>query len=239
MDAVEDRLLLLPVEMITKDPWKVPVELLDLLAWEHSVDVWDSSWDESIKRGVIAVSAEVHRFKGTPYAVKKAMEVFGVEVELVEWWQPVGSGVPGTYKVTAYATNPLNGDDELVVDGPVISAMKQVLATTAPVSRTWELQIGAQIDVPAYVGVWPKTQIVAVAEYRIDPPPVSIVAANQTVVPTVRLSADLTAVAPTATEADGPASGTWEFDGSVITSIPDDHGWAFDGSVITSIPPSS
>lgn len=171
LDILEERLFGLPVQMITKDPWTVDVALLDYLAWEHSVDVWDLDWPDDVKRGVIAASSEVHRFKGTPYGIRLALLSFGVDVELVEWWQPEGSGVPGTFTARAFVTDPLNGSEEFIVTSPVVAAMKAMLNGVSPVSRGWALQLGVRAFAHVYVGAFSQTHITAEARYLIDPPP--------------------------------------------------------------------
>ncbi len=56
------------------NPWKCPAPLLPWLAWQLSVDTWDSGWSELAKREVIAASIEVHRRKGSVASVKRAIE---------------------------------------------------------------------------------------------------------------------------------------------------------------------
>jgi len=138
LDILEERLFDLPVQMITKDPQWADPGLLDHLAWEHSVDVWDPTWPESIKRDVIAISAEVHRFKGTPYAIKAALSVFDVDTDLLEWWEPEGitDGLqPGSFRVTAYVDRSLYGANESSVSTAMVHALSSVVQRAAPVSR--------------------------------------------------------------------------------------------------------
>lgn len=168
MDILEERLFALPVGMITKDPWQVPESLLDHLAWENSVDIWDFGWSEEVKRNVIAVAAEVHRYKGTPYGIKKALSVFGVTVELEEWWQAGVNGTPGTFTARLFVTNPLDGSDELELSDAVVKAMKAVLYATAPVSRRADLQVGVQVTPASYVGVHFGAYVKATAVGRTD-----------------------------------------------------------------------
>jgi phage tail protein, P2 protein I family len=82
-----------PVDQLWS-PERVPAALLGYLAWALSVDEWDSSWAESRKRSVIADSVMVHRRKGTPWAVKRTLELMGY----------------GTADLTEYATMPKIGD---------------------------------------------------------------------------------------------------------------------------------
>lgn len=192
LDILEERLFALPVAMITKDPMTVSEALLDHLAWENSVDAWDTEWPEAIKRAVIAVSAEVHQYKGTPYGIKTALKAFGVDVELVEWFEPDGSGVPGTFTARAFVTDPLDGSDELVVTSPIVSAMKAMLNSVAPVSRGWSLELGVRVQSPFYVGAFLVTRLEATAGYQIEPPPLSIVSASFAVIPQTQIKTTLT-----------------------------------------------
>ena len=55
------------------------------LAWALSVDDWNKDWSEARKREVIAASVEIHRRKGTPWAVLRALEVLGYQsAQLIE-----------------------------------------------------------------------------------------------------------------------------------------------------------
>lgn len=55
------------------NPHTCPVELLPWLAWAFGVDEWDSTWDEDIKRQVVASSLEIRKHKGTVWAVRQAL----------------------------------------------------------------------------------------------------------------------------------------------------------------------
>ena len=88
MDLLESRLHGLPVDAITKDPALVPVEMLDVLAWELSVDDWDESWPEAKKRSVLLSAHNVHRYKGTRFGVLAALAAMGYgQARIVEGWQ--------------------------------------------------------------------------------------------------------------------------------------------------------
>lgn len=143
LDILEERLFSLPVQMIVKDPATADVGMLDHLAWEYSVDVWDLDWPEDVKRDVIAIAAEVHRHKGTPFAIKRALEAFDVRTELLEWFDdPDGNG-PGTFKVTAYVGRSLSGTQDIFINEAMVRAMIAVVERTAPVSRGFDMIVGA------------------------------------------------------------------------------------------------
>lgn len=145
LDRLEERLFGLPVQMINKDPYTVDVALLDHLAWEYSVDVWDLDWPEDIKRDVIAASIEVHRFKGTPFAIKRALKAFDVYTEFLEWFEPeaVDLGMKrGSFRVTAYAGRALFDPSSDRINERMVHAMTAVVQRVAPVSRKLEFRLG-------------------------------------------------------------------------------------------------
>lgn len=89
----------LPSIQVIKDIDHVPPHFLPFLAWQKSVDYWDDSWQDALKRKVIKESRNMHRLKGTPAAIKKALEPFGYEVTLIEWFDAVPNLVPGTFNL--------------------------------------------------------------------------------------------------------------------------------------------
>ena len=89
----------LPSIRIIKDIDQVPSQFLPFIAWQKSVDYWDENWQEALKRKVIKESRALHRLKGTPAAIKKALEPFGYEVTLIEWFKVEPNLVPGTFNL--------------------------------------------------------------------------------------------------------------------------------------------
>ena len=79
------------------NPDTCPAELLPYLAWSLSVDRWDSKWLEGTKRAAIRASYVIHSRKGTIGALRRVVEPLGYLIEIVEWWQTVPEGVPGTF----------------------------------------------------------------------------------------------------------------------------------------------
>lgn len=79
------------------NPNTCPVPLLPYLAWAFSVDRWDSNWSEATKRAAIRSSRYIHAHKGTIGALRRVVEPLGYLIEVLEWWQTVPEGVPGTF----------------------------------------------------------------------------------------------------------------------------------------------
>lgn len=138
LDALEERLFSLPVQMISKDPTAVDAGLLDHLAWEYSVDVWSPDFSDERKRAAIAASQEVHRFKGSPYAVCAAVRALGWNVLLSEWWE--FGGVRGSFRVKI----DLGASDTRSVKLMAASERQEVTSAVraaAPVSRPFTVEV--------------------------------------------------------------------------------------------------
>jgi len=79
------------------NPNECPVQLLPYLAWAFSVDRWDSKWTEATKRAAIRSAYYIHSRKGTLGALRRVVEPLGYLIEVVEWFNTVPEGVPGTF----------------------------------------------------------------------------------------------------------------------------------------------
>lgn len=79
------------------NPDTCPANLLHQLAWAWSVDRWDDTWPEAIKRSVIRSSFYVHAHKGTIGALRRVVEPFGYLIEVIEWFKATPPAVPGTF----------------------------------------------------------------------------------------------------------------------------------------------
>ncbi len=87
------------------NPDTCPAHLLYQLAWAWSVDRWDDNWPEAIKRSVIRSAFFVHAHKGTIGALRRVVEPFGYLIEVMEWWEEVPRGVPGTFALKVGVSN--------------------------------------------------------------------------------------------------------------------------------------
>lgn len=79
------------------NPAACPVKFLPYLAWAFSVDRWDESWAESVKRKVVQDAFYIHQHKGTTSAIRRVVEPFGFLIRIVEWWQ--SGDAPGTFRL--------------------------------------------------------------------------------------------------------------------------------------------
>jgi len=86
------------------DGLTAPEALLPWLAWEYSVDEWDTTWSEEQRRGSIAASIAIHRHKGTIGAVRAGLAGIGINVQVQEWFAQIPLGEPGTFHLLINAS---------------------------------------------------------------------------------------------------------------------------------------
>ena len=171
------------------NPHVCPIELLPWLAWSWHVDDWDESWSEEIKRAFVTAAWEVHRFKGTPWAVRRALEALEYRAEIdestgvpyvldlsVELTGPVDIGTFTTKAVRCVEiTKPVSRHLRRITNfvrtaGRITAASVICSGTIAEVwpmqSQTAAISANAQfcsgIDVTTFVEVWPKSERAAV-----------------------------------------------------------------------------
>mgnify|MGYP003677536875 CR=1 FL=1 len=116
-----------------------PAQLLQHLAWALSVDEWDGAWPEKTKREYLATQYEIHRYKGTPGGVKRAIAAAGYEdAEIIE-----GLHLAKYNGVANYDGNYSFGAEEqwatyiVILDRAITNVqavqIKRILSHTAPV----------------------------------------------------------------------------------------------------------
>lgn len=81
------------------DPARCPAPLLPWLAWSWSADEWNRHWTEAQKRATIAASPQIHRQKGTVFAMKSALAALDLHATLIEWHEPGENAQPYTFRL--------------------------------------------------------------------------------------------------------------------------------------------
>ena len=74
LERLTRRLEDVPVPL--RDLWRpdtCPIELLPWLAYALSIDSWNPTWSESVKRNVVAAAIEIQRKKGTAASVRQVV----------------------------------------------------------------------------------------------------------------------------------------------------------------------
>lgn len=133
------------------NPDTCPVNFLPYLAWAFSVDRWDESWAESVKRKVVKDAFYIHQHKGTVSAIRRVVEPLGYLIRVIEWWK--SNDVPGTFRLDV-------GVLDTGITEEMYHELERVIADAKPCSRHL---IGLSITLDAN-GTVP----VAVASYSGD-----------------------------------------------------------------------
>ena len=124
-----------------------PDDFLSLLAWQYSVDSWDTAWQPSLQRALIKKSFRQHSIKGTILAVREILAKFGYEATFIEWWQATPPLPAGSFKLElSTAGNELSE--------AVYQELNRLINDAKPVSRhLTNLQITLSPKAIAYLGV--------------------------------------------------------------------------------------
>jgi phage tail P2-like protein len=130
------------------NPDRCRVDLLPFLAWACSVDRWDDTWPESIKRGSIKAAYYIHKHKGTIAAVRRVVESMGYLSKIVEWWQTEPKGQRGTFSLEV-------GVQDKGITEALYIEMARLIDDARPLSRHLkELQISLDLKIQSFSGVW-------------------------------------------------------------------------------------
>jgi phage tail P2-like protein len=103
----------------------LPIEIIDLLAWQFHVDVYDIATDDAAKRQAVKDAIRNHRYKGTPWALKQAIRRVLPDGNITEWQEY--SGKPYYFKVTT---------DEGLTSAKHLQDLLRVIADSKNV-RSW------------------------------------------------------------------------------------------------------
>ena len=103
-----------------------PEQYLPYLAWALSVDEWQETWTESVKRKVIERSLMLHRIKGTRRALELMLDALGYELKIVEWWEQEPQQTPGTFVVYASTADQAYTKNEIAVIRRTVEAYKRL-----------------------------------------------------------------------------------------------------------------
>jgi len=144
------------------NPMQCPVEFLPYLAWAFSVDRWDSKWTEATKRAHIRASYYIHSRKGTIGALRRVVEPLGYLIEVMEWWQTIPEGVPGTFALKVGVletgiTDEMYQELTFLIDDAKPRS-RHLTGLAISLETTGGLYIGAAIYEGDEITVYPPTQ---------------------------------------------------------------------------------
>ena len=72
-------------------------EVLDLLAWQFHIEGYELATNITEKRNLIKKAIELHRYKGTKYAIEQVLKALNLDGKISEWFEY--GGQPYRFKV--------------------------------------------------------------------------------------------------------------------------------------------
>lgn len=91
---------LIPLASIYARIDKLSEDVLDILAWQFHMDVYDDSANVETKRQFIKTAIQYHKYKGTVWALKEAVRNTAAQCEVLEWFEYKGK--PYHFKLSTY-----------------------------------------------------------------------------------------------------------------------------------------
>ena len=127
---------------LLKDPHRCPEKFLPWLAWELSLDTWDSAWPLHIKRQRIASAIDIQRHKGTAGSVRNVIESFGGSVVIREWWEMDPPGRPHSFELLLI----LSGRPGVQASAKYVEDVISEVNRTKPVRSHFTFTQGAEFE---------------------------------------------------------------------------------------------
>lgn len=122
-----------------------PPALLGWLAWAVSVDEWDPSWPDDVKRDAIKTAPLLHKRKGTLWSLENALNQFGLQTNVREWWDASPMGAPGTFEVVIEPEEESYETIGSTLTPLFYQQMKRVIDSNKPVSRSYKMSIAMKM----------------------------------------------------------------------------------------------
>lgn len=124
---------------------ELPEQVLDALAYDLNVEWYDYEGTLSEKRSTIRECMQVHRYKGTKYAVETALRSVYEEVRVTEWFEY--GGEPYHFKVIIYdSSNDKEKRDRIIAKVQYYKNLRSVLQEVI-------FEVGISTDIPVYTAV--------------------------------------------------------------------------------------
>lgn len=124
----------------------VDPSFLPWLAWQWRVDVWDDTWPIAQQREVVKSALLLARYRGTPWAVKRALALTGYQSLVTEWWQQQPEGERGTFTVEVDA-------EQRTIDDTYYNQVFTLVERNKRGSQHWTLRPRISVKAGMYLPV--------------------------------------------------------------------------------------
>ncbi|WP_394165967.1 phage tail protein I [Photobacterium piscicola] len=141
---------------------------LPWLAWWFRTEQWDDAWPIEQRRAAVKESLILFRYKGTPWAVQRAIKLNGFDSDLIEWHKQVPIGINGTFCVKI----PINADVSRSVNSSTQAAIRKAIMRNKRGSQHWSIEYTVHIENTLYMGCF-NERMLDVSITHIPPNPIS------------------------------------------------------------------
>ncbi|MBE8578658.1 phage tail protein I [Vibrio sp. OPT18] len=126
---------------------------LPWLAWWFRAEQWDDKWSIKQKRASVKDALVLFRFKGTTWAVERALNLSSLESEIILWHEKTPVAQNGTFTVSL----PVNKISHLI-DKPLQNTIASAIERNKRGSQHWDVRFEVNDEVSIYLGAY-KTAI--------------------------------------------------------------------------------
>ncbi|MBE8578727.1 phage tail protein I [Vibrio sp. OPT18] len=126
---------------------------LPWLAWQWRAEFWDDSWPIEKRRAVVKEALLLFRYKGTAWAVERAITHIGFDSKVIQWHEQNPTSVNGTFTVSL----PVNKISHLI-DKPLQNTIASAIERNKRGSQHWDVRFEVNDEVSIYLGAY-KTAI--------------------------------------------------------------------------------
>ncbi|MEN3030300.1 phage tail protein I [Chromobacterium amazonense] len=128
----------------------VKEELLPQLAQQFHLgndEGWLLARNARQRRELIKRAIELHRYKGTRWALQEVFRLLDVAVDVSEWWQQQPPGPRYTFELTAWANANLMAD-RMALNPELYSRLRRMVEQVKPARSAYRLKLGAAFAQP-------------------------------------------------------------------------------------------
>ncbi|MGR5240205.1 phage tail protein I [Photobacterium damselae] len=122
---------------------------LPWLAWWFRADEWNDEWPVDHQRQVVKSALILFRYKGTQWAVLRAVSLLDFEASIVEWHEMRPRGTNGTFKLLI----PINTGQSEITSNTQLS-IKNSVERNKRGSQHWSVNYINDADLKIYVGAY-------------------------------------------------------------------------------------
>lgn len=144
--ASEKSLDLKTLNRFVNNPDQIYDNLLPWLGWSLSIDSWDDNWSLDIKRKMIRNSILLHKTKGTRGSIKRALEILGLTVKIVEWWEINPQLEPHTFQLTAYLNDNITQDKTIIITKDTQKKLINLINSVKPLRSHLNFRLGVSFE---------------------------------------------------------------------------------------------